>query len=39
MNRRKVSVLMIRAVVQNGLVRPLDPLPAAWVEGHPRGER
>lgn len=26
---------MIRAVVQNGLIRPLDPLPAAWVEGHP----
>ncbi len=24
---------MIRAVVQNGLIRPLDPLPAAWVEG------
>ncbi len=31
----KVSVLMIRAVVQNGLIRPLDPLPAAWVEGYP----
>jgi hypothetical protein len=30
-----VNVLMIRAVVQNGLIRPLDPLPAAWVEGHP----
>ena len=26
---------MIRAIVQNGLIRPLDPLPAAWVEGHP----
>jgi hypothetical protein len=26
---------MIRAVVQNGLIRPLDRLPAAWVEGHP----
>ena len=26
---------MIRAVVQNGLIRPLDPLPAVWVEGHP----
>jgi len=25
---------MIRAVVQNGLIRPLDPLPAAWVEGY-----
>jgi hypothetical protein len=26
---------MIRAVVHNGLIRPLDPLPASWVEGHP----
>ena len=26
---------MIRAVVQNGLIHPLDPLPAAWVKGHP----
>jgi hypothetical protein len=25
---------MIRAIVQNGLICPLDPLPAAWVEGH-----
>ncbi len=25
---------MIRAVVQNELIRPLDPLPDAWVEGH-----
>ena len=24
---------MIRAVVQNGLIRPLDPLPPDWVEG------
>jgi len=24
---------MIRAVVQNGLIRPLEPLPAAWNEG------
>jgi hypothetical protein len=34
-NGRKVSVLMIRAIVQNGLIRPLEPLPAAWIEGHP----
>ena len=26
---------MIRAIVQDGLIRPLDPLPTAWVEGHP----
>ena len=25
---------MIRAVVENGLIRPLDPMPAGWVEGH-----
>ncbi len=25
---------MIRAVVQSGLIRPLDPLPDVWVEGH-----
>jgi len=25
---------MIRAVVQNGLIHPLDPLPDAWFEGH-----
>ena len=25
---------MICAVVQNELIRPLDPLPDAWVEGH-----
>jgi hypothetical protein len=24
---------MIRAVVQNGLIRPLDPLPVDWTEG------
>jgi len=24
---------MIRAVVQNGLIRPLEPLPAEWTEG------
>ena len=24
---------MIRAVVQNGLIRPLDPLPPDWAEG------
>ncbi len=24
---------MIRAVVQNGLIRPLEPLPAEWGEG------
>jgi hypothetical protein len=24
---------MIRAVVQNGLLRPLDPLPVGWAEG------
>ncbi len=24
---------MIRAVVQNGLIRPLDPMPANWIEG------
>ena len=24
---------MIRAVVQNGLIRPLDPLPIEWAEG------
>ncbi len=31
----KVSELIIRAIVQNGLIRPLDSLPSAWVEGHP----
>jgi hypothetical protein len=25
---------MIRAVVQNGVIRPLEPIPADWVEGH-----
>ena len=25
---------MTRAVVQRGLIRPLDPPPDAWVEGH-----
>lgn len=25
---------MIRAIVQNGLIRPLDPIPPDWVEGH-----
>ncbi len=25
---------MIRGIVQNGMIRPLDPIPAAWVEGH-----
>jgi hypothetical protein len=25
---------MIRAVVQNGVIRPLDPIPSNWVEGH-----
>jgi predicted DNA-binding antitoxin AbrB/MazE fold protein len=25
---------MIRAVVQDGLLRPLDPLPLDWAEGH-----
>jgi hypothetical protein len=25
---------MIRAVVQNGLIRPVDPIPPTWVEGH-----
>jgi hypothetical protein len=24
---------MIRAVVQNGLIRPVDPLPIEWAEG------
>jgi hypothetical protein len=24
---------MIRAVVRNGLIRPLEPLPAEWSEG------
>ncbi len=24
----------IRAIVQNGLIHPLDPMPAEWVEGH-----
>ncbi len=24
---------MIRAIVQNGLIRPLDPLPVEWAEG------
>ncbi len=24
---------MIRAVIQNGLIRPLDPLPIEWAEG------
>ncbi len=25
---------MIRAVVQNGMIRPLDPIPPDWTEGH-----
>jgi hypothetical protein len=25
---------MIRAVVQNGVIRPLDPIPPNWVEGY-----
>ena len=25
---------MIRAVVQNGVIRPLDPIPPYWVERH-----
>jgi hypothetical protein len=25
---------MIRAVVQNGVIHPLDPIPPDWVEGH-----
>jgi hypothetical protein len=25
---------MIRAIVENGVIRPLDPLPASWCEGH-----
>ncbi len=25
---------MIRAVVQKGVIRPLEPLPASWSEGH-----
>jgi hypothetical protein len=25
---------MIRAVVQNGLIQPVDPIPPNWVEGH-----
>ena len=25
---------MIRAVVENGLIRPLDPMPDGWVDGH-----
>jgi hypothetical protein len=25
---------MIRGVVQDGLIRPLDPLPPDWAEGH-----
>ena len=25
---------MIRAIVQNGEIRPLEPLPAEWNEGH-----
>jgi hypothetical protein len=24
---------MIRAIVQNGLIRPLEPLPEEWSEG------
>ena len=24
---------MIRAIVQNGVIRPLDPIPSNWVEG------
>ncbi len=24
---------MIRAVIENGLIRPLEPLPAEWIEG------
>jgi hypothetical protein len=25
---------MIRGIIQRGLIRPLDPIPADWVEGH-----
>jgi hypothetical protein len=25
---------MIRAVVQNGVIRPVDPIPPDWLEGH-----
>ncbi len=25
---------MIRAIVEKGLIRPLDPLPRSWEEGH-----
>jgi len=25
---------MIRAVLQNGLIHPLDPIPLDWAEGH-----
>ena len=25
---------MIRAIVEKGVIRPLDPLPASWGEGH-----
>jgi hypothetical protein len=27
------ALSMIRAIVQNGLIRPLDPLPVEWAEG------
>jgi hypothetical protein len=26
-------MLMIRAIIQGGQIRPLDPLPAEWTEG------
>jgi len=26
---------MIRAVIKNGVILPLEPLPAEWDEGHP----
>jgi predicted DNA-binding antitoxin AbrB/MazE fold protein len=25
---------MIRAIVENGVIRPLEPLPPSWSEGH-----
>lgn len=25
---------MIRAMVKNGLIQPLEPLPAGWLDGH-----
>jgi hypothetical protein len=27
-------IFMIRAIVEKGVIRPLDPLPASWCEGH-----